>query len=111
MAHGDYHLGNLLRRDDGGLVVVDWEFLAPAPRGTDVLRLWSTLPGADARAAVLAAALDGLGPDERHRLGVLGRWLALRALAEAAGEPERADRRADLPRARAVLADCALLPV
>jgi hypothetical protein len=109
VAHGDYHLGNLLLDDAGQLLLVDWEFLGPAPHGTDLMRLWSTLAERDARDHVLERALAGTPAARRPQLAVLGRWLALRGLAEAAQEPDPADRVPDLARARAVLADAQAL--
>lgn len=101
VAHGDFHLGNLLELD-GRLVVVDWEYLAPAPVGTDALRLWATLEDPQRREEVRVLLHDAVPPSAHGGLEVLARWLALRSLAEAASEPVPAEREAALRRARSV---------
>ena len=104
LAHGDFQVGNLLYDRGAGIVrLTDFEYLGPAPWGTDLLHPWSTLEEAEDRARVLDAVLEGSGPEERARLGSLHRWLALRTLAEQLSGPranrdpgsvERARRRA-----------------
>ncbi|MBC7678464.1 MAG: phosphotransferase, partial [Pseudorhodobacter sp.] len=105
VAHGDLHRGNLLAGPSGDLLLVDWEFLAPAPLGTDALRLWATLDQAPLRAVVVERLLTALPASTHPDLRVLARWVALRSLAEAADDPDPSDRAAVLPRARAVLAE------
>lgn len=109
MAHGDYHPGNLLLAGDR-LVVVDWEFLAPAPAGVDVMRLWTTARTPAERTAVREAVLADADDARRHRLGVVGRWLALRALAEAANDGPSEDRDLALTIARRAVDEMDDLP-
>jgi aminoglycoside phosphotransferase len=94
LAHGDYQIGNVLHdREAGAVHLTDFEFLGPAPAGTDVLLLWQTLDRDADRDEALESLLEGTGPQERERLAILHRWIALRTLAEALvlppGEPER----------------------
>ena len=103
IAHGDLHRGNLLSGMQGELLLVDWEFLAQAPVGTDALRLWATLDDPGHRALVLTRLLEVLPKQAYPGLVVLARWVALRSWAEAADEPDPAARRTALRRARTVL--------
>ncbi len=83
LAHGDFHPGNLLfDQATGAVLLTDFEFLGPAPAGSDLLQLWATLERNDDRALVLDALLAGTPPDQRRRVGLLHRWVALRTLAE-----------------------------
>jgi len=66
----------------GAVLLTDFEFLGPAPAGSDLLQLWATLERNDDRALVLDALLAGTPPDQRRRVGLLHRWVALRTLAE-----------------------------
>jgi hypothetical protein len=108
VAHGDFHLGNVLV-DGGRPVVVDWEFLGAAPRGTDLLRLWATLPDREQRAVVVRHLLATTPAERRPDLAVLVRWTALRGLAEQADGRRPFRGRAGLDRARAVVGEAAEL--
>jgi hypothetical protein len=91
-AHGDFHPGNLLFDDDSRtLAVVDWTHTGPAPRHTDLLRLWGQLAN-DADAELVAdAVLADTPPEERPGVGALWHWLALRQLAEQLTDPSGSD--------------------
>jgi len=52
LTHGEPHAGNIVRRRDGGLAIVDWDTCAMAPRERD---LWQMLsPAADPDADLVA---------------------------------------------------------
>jgi hypothetical protein len=101
VAHGDFHLGNVLSRS-GRPVVVDWEFLGPAVPGTDALRLWATLPDAAHRRHVAARIAAGTPAARRAVTAVLARWVALHAFAEQADARRGLRAPAGLRRARQV---------
>lgn len=96
LAHGDFHPANVLfDRRSGRVRLIDFEFLGLAPRGTDPLMLWTALDRSEDRHAVIDAVLTGTSPEERERLAVLHRWLALRVLADLVTLPAAyRDRRA-----------------
>lgn len=82
LAHGDFHLANVLFDALAGCVhLVDLEYLSYAPKGTDALMLWAGLDRREDREAVVEALLRPPEAD-RVRLAVLHRWLALRVLAD-----------------------------
>lgn len=87
LAHGDLQDDNLLwERRSGALRVIDWEYAAVLPAGTDLLNLWVQLPTDDIRPEILehVTAVNA----DRRQVGVLAHWLALRHLAEVAtGRP------------------------
>lgn len=87
LAHGDFQDDNLLwDAGRGRLCVIDWEYCALHPAGTDLLNLWVQMPEDDVRHAVLDAALRS--QTTTLHAGVLAHWLALRHLAEVAtGRP------------------------
>jgi hypothetical protein len=82
-AHGDYHPGNLLfDTASGQLAVIDWTHAGPAPRYTDLLRLWGQAPSDEDSEALASTVLATVTDDERVGVGALWHWLALRQLAE-----------------------------
>lgn len=107
IAHGDFHLGNLLTAG-GRLACVDWEFLGPAPVGTDLLRLWATLEDPQLRDLVRELLFSQVPSAGHPNLAVLARWIAIRSLAEAASEPDGFERARALRRARQVRASSLL---
>jgi aminoglycoside phosphotransferase len=81
LAHGDFVLHNVLfDRDQATVTVIDWEYLAYAPAQFDLMMLWPRLNAAEDRALVMDAALRQT--TDRHALGTLHRWLAVRYLAD-----------------------------
>jgi Phosphotransferase enzyme family len=92
VAHGDYHPGNLLFDERAGrLAVIDWTHAGPAPRHTDLVRLWGQLPSDDDSAALIEAVLRTTPRAGRPDLGALWHWLALRQLAEHLDDPTGSD--------------------
>jgi hypothetical protein len=98
MAHGDFYTGNVLRLD-GAVTVIDWEFLGPAPRFTDHLRLWSTLRSAQDREYALAQ-IRAQSRGYEQQVNTLGMWLSYRLLAQVVSAPRRDRRHDDLRFAR-----------
>lgn len=83
VAHGDFYYRNVLApAGTSALVVIDWEYLAPAPHNTDLLRMWSTLQDVESRSVVLEAVLSGTPASAWQTVGELAHWLALRLLGE-----------------------------
>lgn len=81
LGHGDFHPKNVLFAHDGGEArVIDWEYVALAPRHSDLLMLWSRLEDPDDRRRVLDAVLE-TDPD-RQRLALLHQWFAVRHVAD-----------------------------
>ena len=109
-AHGDYYHRNVLWRPDRDEVyIVDWEYLGPAARYTDPLRLWTVLPERADRDAVLER-LFRAAPVDRHRdIATLGLWLALRLLGENLKAPRRARDSDDLAHAWSIQPEAAEL--
>ena len=108
-AHGDYHLRNVLAMEDGGVAVVDWEHLAPAPAYTDALRLWTTLKAADDRQLLIDHLTDRLRADEREPVAVLAVWLAYRLWAENVCSPRAHQRPDDARHARHMVTEAEAL--
>jgi aminoglycoside phosphotransferase len=108
-AHGDFHSRNVLVARHGGVAVVDWEYLAPAPRHTDVLRFWSTLDHPADRGLVLDRVMSPLSRSERADFGLLALWLALRLFAENVSSPRRARHPGNTAHSRAMVAEARAL--
>lgn len=91
VAHNDYTYRNVLHLAAGGLCLVDWEYLGPAPRYTDELRLWTTLRREDDRQLLMELLLRRADKGQRSHIGLLSLWLSLRLRAEnvAAPRPDR----------------------
>ncbi len=87
VAHNDYTFRNVLLDADGGVRLVDWEYLGAGPCYGDELRLWTTLKDPADRALVLEHLLRPLSPRTRADVGLLALWLALRLHAENAAAP------------------------
>lgn len=100
-AHGDFYPRNALWTGDR-LAVVDWEFLGPAPYGTDLLRLWSTLHRPQDRAEILELLLSRTPASARAELGTLALYLGLRLLGENLAAADRLRDQRDLAHARVV---------
>ncbi|SHN46363.1 phosphotransferase [Cryptosporangium aurantiacum] len=103
VAHGDfYHRNALWCPEQGGVHVVDWEYLGHGPKHGDLLRLWTLLPHRTDRDALLDRLLALTPPGEHRAVGTLALYLALRLLGENV-KGQRADRhRADLDHARTI---------
>lgn len=104
VGHGDFYRRNVLATgQQGGVSVIDWEFIGPGPLLADHVRFWSTLRREQDR----QRAWDGLRdrardlPDPQH-LSDLVQWLALRLLAENLAAPPRQRDPQDLRHARLV---------
>ena len=69
-AHADITARNVLRRADGTLVLIDWEWAGVYPPGYDLAFLWFSLAELPAARATVAAAVP---PSER-------RWFTVSAL-------------------------------
>lgn len=81
LAHGDFHPRNVLfNRGSGVTTVIDWEFVALAPRHSDLLLLWARLEERDDRQLVLEEVLKA-GTD-REQVALLHQWLAVRCVAD-----------------------------
>jgi hypothetical protein len=103
VAHGDYYHRNVLWCPGrGGLYTVDWEYLGPGVRHSDLLRLWSVLPDPADRAGLLARLLDDVPAAERAEIATLGLYLALRLLGENVKCAPRDRDATDLAHARAI---------
>ena len=76
--HGDFHLGNILWRDDG-LLVVDFDDMVMGPPVQDI---WLVLPGRDAEAArqrdILLGAYEQMRPFDHSSLQLIEPLRALR---------------------------------
>jgi hypothetical protein len=104
-SHGDFYRRNVLASDAGSVSVIDWEFVGPAPRWTDHLRLWSTLRREDDRAEAWHRITADRAAGEIAHLRVLTRWLSLRLLAENLAAPPTQRNTADLAHARRVVVE------
>ncbi len=60
LIHGDPHLGNLLRNEDGQLTLVDWEYVAMAPPQRDITVLMQDVLDPKLGSLVLHAWRDSL---------------------------------------------------
>ena len=101
-SHGDLYRRNVLARSATEVAVIDWEFVGPAPRFTDHVRLWSTLRRAEDRELAWARITTGLDAGQREHLAVLTEWMTLRLLAENLAAPRSQRNKADLAHARRV---------
>lgn len=103
-AHGDFYFRNVLAPGPGlRVLVVDWEYLGPAPAGTDALRLWSTTKEADGRDWLLDRVLSPLSRSARADASLLAYWLSLRLVAENLSAPVAEQRPEDAEHARRLL--------
>lgn len=103
VCHGDYYHRNVLWQPNAGQVrVVDWEYLGPGQRHSDLLRLWTVLPDRADRDALLVRIFDKIPPTQHRDVATLGLWLALRLLGENAKAPRRDRNAADLAHARSI---------
>jgi hypothetical protein len=103
VAHGDfYHRNALWCPERGGVHVVDWEYLGPGTRHSDLVRLWTLLPLSSDREDLQARMLRLVPADQHRELGVLALYLALRLLGENVKGDRRDRHPADLAHARAI---------
>lgn len=108
-SHGDYYRRNVLADIGGGVSVVDWEFVGPAPRWTDHVRLWSTLRRPEDRRTAWTRITSQCTGSGAEQLAVLVRWLTLRLLAENLAAPRSQRDSADLSHARVVVSEARTL--
>jgi len=82
LCHGDVHAGNALLTDDGGLYVVDWDTMLPAPKERDLMAvgMGGSWQGAD----IEAWFYEGYGATEvdRHALAYYRYERVLQDIAE-----------------------------
>ena len=89
LAHGDFHLKNLLYdAKERVLRVIDWEFVTYAPTGLDVLMLWARLGDPKGRAELIRKANNGAVT------ATTALWAAERYLADLNAGRDRRVRRA-----------------
>ncbi|QWC83772.1 aminoglycoside phosphotransferase family protein [Nocardioidaceae bacterium] len=80
--HGDFYYLNVPVDAAGRPAVVDWEFRGQGPEFSDVLRMWVSLPERSLRDQLLESLLGSASAEQRGRIGVVARWMAVRQLAE-----------------------------
>jgi Phosphotransferase enzyme family len=102
-SHGDFYRRNVLARSATDVAIIDWEFVGPAPRFTDHVRLWSTLRRPADRASAWTRITAGLEPAQAGHLATLTEWMTLRLLAENLAAPRSQRDAADLAHARLVV--------
>jgi hypothetical protein len=106
VTHGDLAAANVVLDTDGGLVVLEWTGVRPAPRHRDLLTLWATTPGEEDRAEIAEVVLARTAGWEQPDVGLLWHAVALERLVDRAvhsaraEEPEVAAARARLAEAR-----------
>lgn len=101
--HGDFYRRNVLHAGSGEVLVVDWEFIGPAPRFTDHLRLWSTLRRPQDRDEAWQRITTGLSRGRRQHVAVLAEYLVLRLLGENLAAPSEERNPDDLAHARSLV--------
>jgi len=105
VTHGDFHPNNVLYDEAAGAVTLtDFEMLGLAPAGSDLLLLWVTLDRDEDRELILDELLRDAGAEERRRLSIVHRWIAIRTLAERVALPRSERDREGIEEARRLLA-------
>jgi hypothetical protein len=106
VTHGDLAAANVVLDTDGGLVVLEWTGVRPAPRHRDLLTLWATTPDEEDRAEIAEVVLARTAGWEQPDVGLLWHAVALERLVDRvvhsarAEGPEVAAARARLAEAR-----------
>jgi aminoglycoside phosphotransferase len=105
VTHGDYRAANaVLDEELGRLVVLEWAGVHAGPRHRDLLTLWATTAGADARGRVADVVRERTAVWEEPDVGLLWHAVALEQLVSRLTRPDRGDG-LDVAFARSRLAD------
>jgi aminoglycoside phosphotransferase (APT) family kinase protein len=92
VTHGDYRAANaVLDEELGRLVVLEWAGVHAGPRHRDLLTLWATTAGSDARGRVAEVVRERTAAWEEPDVGLLWHAVALEQLALRLTRPDRGD--------------------
>ncbi|NUS73372.1 MAG: aminoglycoside phosphotransferase family protein [Corynebacteriales bacterium] len=110
IAHGDfYHRNVLWRADTHRVCVIDWEYLGPAPRYADVMRMWTILPTRAARNHLIRELFATAPAAHQAEIALTGLWLTLRLIGENVKAPAAVRNAEDTAHARAMLMEASEL--
>jgi hypothetical protein len=105
VSHGDFRAANaVLDGENGGLVVLEWVGVQPAPRHRDLLTLWATTPDDADRQAIAEVVRERTAAWEGPDVGLLWHAVALEQVVARVTRPDRGDG-LDLRFARSRLAE------